>query len=389
VAIFTVTETDNYTGLSKAVTFTVAESALTLTSEPTLKTGLSYTGSPLDLVTASTDNDVTFTFAISDLKPGTDNANTTSFEAGNLPTATDAGTYKVWYKAAKEGTAGIDWTELGDVTIAQASLTGTYNAPSEKADLVYSGSAQDLVTAGTKSGSAPEGLTIEYSVDGGSYSETVPSETGTAAGGSYTVTYKVYVKKADGSADSNYETIISAPITVTIDAPTYRVVSTEYIPGYRMIYVFTNSEAHFTYKGSAMYDISGLGYKLYTKDDASSLTQLSGYNEDTTLTTVYAILVQGETYYDSSKLKVVANTDPLKDTIKLNNTKDAKDVNTSSTVDQNDAIAVKTAAVTTENTWPVNPANLFRADVDKNGVVNTVYDTKDIIDSYMSTGSNG
>jgi hypothetical protein len=179
VAIFTVTGDNNYTGLSKAVEFTVDASALTLDKAPTLASDLTYKAEAQNLATVevseSTNTGVTFTFAISNLKPGTADATTENFTAGTLPTATDAGTYKVWYKAEKTGTAGIDWTELGDVTIAKASLAGTYTAPSEKADLVYSGSPQKLVEEGTITDQTITGLTIEYSVDGGDYSATVPS----------------------------------------------------------------------------------------------------------------------------------------------------------------------------------------------------------------------
>ena len=90
-------------------------------------------------------------------------------------------------------------TQDFSITSATSVLTKT---PVGVSNLTYNGSAQDLVSAGT----ATNG-TVQYRLEGGTYSESIP--TGTTAG-----TYKVYYKVV---GNTNYADIDEAgPIEVTI-----------------------------------------------------------------------------------------------------------------------------------------------------------------------------
>ncbi|MBQ9566272.1 MAG: hypothetical protein IJU98_11865, partial [Synergistaceae bacterium] len=105
-----------------------------------------------------------------------------------------------------------NWDVTPDVDVeitADTAYTYTYakmeaavviKAPAAKT-LIYNGSAQALVTAGTASGG-----TMQYSLDGTNYSAAIP--TGTNAG-SYTVYYKVV-------ADANHIDTTAQTVTVTI-----------------------------------------------------------------------------------------------------------------------------------------------------------------------------
>ncbi|MBP3567790.1 MAG: Ig-like domain-containing protein [Lachnospiraceae bacterium] len=118
------------------------------------------------------------------------------YEGGILLDAApvNAGTYtaKISYN---EKTASIDYT------IAKAE-SAVATAPTVKTGLTYTGSAQELVTAGTATCG-----TMQYSLaENGTYSETIP--TGTDAG-EYTVWYKV-------AGDANHNDTAPASVVVTI-----------------------------------------------------------------------------------------------------------------------------------------------------------------------------
>lgn len=91
-------------------------------------------------------------------------------------------------------------TGAATVTVNKAASAVT-KAPAGKAGLAYTGSAQDLVNAGTA-----DGGDLQYNVDGGAFANTVP--TGMNAK-SYTVKYKVI-------GDSNHEDSAEQTLTVVI-----------------------------------------------------------------------------------------------------------------------------------------------------------------------------
>ena len=102
-AVITVTaaETDGYALAMKDVTVTVSKAAPTVTA-PTAKT-LNYTGSPVSLVNAGSTGDGTLYYALGEngtTAPDFDGASDTADKKWNtaIPTATNVGTYYVWYK---------------------------------------------------------------------------------------------------------------------------------------------------------------------------------------------------------------------------------------------------------------------------------------------------
>ena len=84
------------------------------------------------------------------------------------------------------------------MTIGKANATVT--APTAKT-LTYTGSAQELVNAGSATGG-----TLEYSLDGTAYGTAIPKGTDAKT---YTVYYRV-------TADANHNDVAAASISVTI-----------------------------------------------------------------------------------------------------------------------------------------------------------------------------
>lgn len=118
----------------------------------------------------------------------------------SVPSATNAGTYTLWYRIEKD--PNIEQEAAASVTCTIAKVTPTLTAPKGKAGLVYSGQAQALVEAGTTTAG-----TMEYSLDGKTYAAAIP--TGTNAG-----VYKVYYRVNGGT---NYDTVTGTdPVSVAI-----------------------------------------------------------------------------------------------------------------------------------------------------------------------------
>lgn len=89
-----------------AGTVTISKASSDLTVEPQAATGLTYTGQPQALVTEGTAEGGTLQYALSENGPYSE----------ELPTATDAGDYTVWYKVAGDG-------NHTDIAAAQHLLT--------------------------------------------------------------------------------------------------------------------------------------------------------------------------------------------------------------------------------------------------------------------------
>ena len=94
------------------------------------------------------------------------------------PTFTDAGTYRVYYCVIANDYDAV--AGFKDVVISK--VDPTYTAPKSKS-LAFSNGAQDLVEPGSARGG-----TMEYSLDGESWSQNVPTAT---EPGSYAVLYRV------------------------------------------------------------------------------------------------------------------------------------------------------------------------------------------------------
>ena len=119
---------------------------------------------------------------------------------------------------------GGNYTVSGSATFAISSADGSLTPPTGTSDLVYNGTAQNLITAGSTTTG-----TLEYSLDGTTYAETIPQ--GTNAG-SYTVYYKVI-------GDANHNDIAAQNFQVTIASKTVESPT------------ITLSETSYTYDGTA------------------------------------------------------------------------------------------------------------------------------------------
>ncbi len=114
---------------------------------------------------------------------------TVQYKLGNgeysteIPTVTNAGNYTVYLKV--EETTNCNALE-NSVVVTVAKVSPLVTAPVAKEGLVYTGSAQELLTAGT----AKPGATIYYSEDEENYSTEIPKETN-VPGAFYSVLYKV------------------------------------------------------------------------------------------------------------------------------------------------------------------------------------------------------
>ena len=115
-----------------------------------------------------------------------------------VPTGFDAGEYKYYCVAVTDGYSVTSET----VTVKINKVDPTYTAPTAKTDLSYTGTAQDLIEAGT----AVNGTMVYSLTEDGEYTEEIP--TGLNAG-EYTVWYKV-------KGDTNYNDIEAQEIKVTI-----------------------------------------------------------------------------------------------------------------------------------------------------------------------------
>ena len=186
----TVAEIADYKGADKVVSFRITKKAPVFTAEATAVIGLMYDGFAHALVTAAATADGTVEY-----KLGEDG------EWGeSIPAATNAGTYKVFYRIkGDESHADYEVTEPVTVTIAKANAE--FTAPTAKTDLVYTGSAIELVVAGSVTGGE-----MQYKLGEGEYGTTVPAATNA---GTYTVYYKVI-------GDGNHNDAAEVSITVTI-----------------------------------------------------------------------------------------------------------------------------------------------------------------------------
>lgn len=389
----------NYTDVTGSYTFTINSGVVDASAE---NVNVTYDGQSHSItVTVTKPQGATITYS-------TDGQNYSE----NNPTVTNVTEtpVTVYWKVSKDGYT--DKSGSNTITITKATMTGiTVNAVS---DAVYNGTAQAAIATPT----IPTGATIQYSTDNGTtWVSAIPTYTDAST---YTVQYKVtkenytdvtgnvsftIAKKAvtitvnnksitlgdalptfDGSVeglvnDSDLGTItytcptyqqavgsydiianytandnytVSAPNgTLTVSAPTYAVeVINEYVSGYHMILVYTNDATTFSYDSSAMYDVSSAGYK---------------YGE-TAYTHVYAIVVAGAEGDTTETLQAKVAADMTAVAATLNCA--TLDVNTSSSVDLNDAVAVVAVYNAKETYMNGHMPIVLKADVNHDKVVN-------------------
>ena len=191
----------------KKVQFSKVKDPATVTENPKPNT-LTYTGTAQELVTAGTATGGTMQYALGTATEATQPYTT------SIPTATEAGTYYVWYKVV--GDENHNDTKPVYVTALINEKKITPSISTEKRSILYTGQPQELVTPGEAAGG-----TMVYAI--GKNDTTVPTDTegwsediptGTDPG-TYYVWYKV---KGDGDhLDSDPVCVIVTITKLTVD----------------------------------------------------------------------------------------------------------------------------------------------------------------------------
>lgn len=160
---------------------------------PEVNSGLTYNGTPQQLITipATTDGG-TIEYSI--------DAASWAYE---LPTATNAGTYTVYYRAI--GNENYEDVAQQTITATITKSTPVVTATEVAEGLVSTGTLQQLIAVPAST----SGGTVEYSLDGMSWSDALPTAT---EAGDYTVYYRVI-------GDENHEDIEAQMVNVSIAAP--------------------------------------------------------------------------------------------------------------------------------------------------------------------------
>ena len=197
-----VAATDNYDAAEKTVAFKIARGTSTITSAPQAVANLVYNGQAQVLVTAGTANGGTLQY-----KLGADGV-----WSSELPTATNADEYTVYYKVLGDDDHTDVIVEEGiTVTIAKVNATLT-TAPVAVSNLVYSGETLTLVVGGV----ATNG-TMKYKLGDGDWTEAIPTATNA---GEYTVWYMV-----EPLDSANYNGIEQQSLTVAVAKATNEITS--------------------------------------------------------------------------------------------------------------------------------------------------------------------
>ena len=180
------------------VKVTIAKADVTVTA-PTAKTGLEYTGEAQELIVAGTVSVGTMQYKVGEGE-----------WSDNIPTATNAGTYTVEYKVVVDG--NYNEPQGGSVEVVIARANATVTAPTAKTGLIYDGSAQELIAAGSVVGGK-----MQYKVGEGEWSDNIPTATNA---GTYTVEYRVVADGNHNAADGGEVKVTIAKAEVTVTAPT-------------------------------------------------------------------------------------------------------------------------------------------------------------------------
>ena len=197
-ANFTPTDSTNYNSVSNVdVTVTVAKANSVVTAAPTAK-NLKYNGSAQELVTAGTVEGGTMQYAL-----GTKDAATEEYTE-SIPTATNAGTYYVWYKVVGDDNLNNSEAEKVTVTISQLSIKNA-TVSLDKTDLVYTGSEQSVQVSSVKIGETVLKANSDYEVSG---------TTGTNKG-DYTVTV---------TGKGNYKDVVTSKWNIAMATPVIDVL---------------------------------------------------------------------------------------------------------------------------------------------------------------------
>ena len=199
------------TAITEATTYTytyAAKEASVVTKAPEAKT-LTYNGSAQELVTAGTATGGTMQYALGTATEATGPYTT------SIPTATEVGTYYVWYKA--RGDANHSDSEPDSVTVTIGE-TETVATPTFSPDAGTYTEAQSVTIS-----CETTGATIYYTTDGTNPSASSTKYSSAIAVGETTTIKAIAVK--DGMTDSSV-----ASATYTINIPPQTVATPAFSP---------------------------------------------------------------------------------------------------------------------------------------------------------------
>ena len=302
---YTISAGSNYNDVTDTYTFVIKEGTLTVTGTDY---NAAYDGKAHTITVSVPDGAV---ISYSETENGAYSA--------TAPTLTNVGSKTVYWKVEKAGYTTVAGSNT--ITITAKAVTITVNSKTKTlgdADPVFS-----------------------YTVDGVLATGDLGDITCTREPGETVGDYKI---DASYTANHNY-TVTVHEGTLTIGAPVYVTEITEYVAGYKLVLVYTNSNATFTYASAAMYDVTSAGYKYKAADAAT----------ETAYAHVYALVVAGTADTD----KVAAGTTPV---VEILNCSDL-DVNKSGSVDLRDAVAVVAVYNANETYMTKYMAIVLEADV--------------------------
>ena len=258
------------------------EASMALTGAPkAVNAALAYSGTAQTLFNEGTATGGTLKYKVTttNSKP----ASTADFKT-TIDQGTNADTYYLWYYIDGGGSS----TPVNDVAVTKAieKANPTVTAPTAKANLTYSGSAQALVNAGSTNGG-----TMQYKVGSGSWGTSIP--TGTNAG-SYTVYYKVV-----GNTNYNDNNGSNFQVTIAKAAPTYTAPTAKSglaYDGFAQVLITAGSTGH----GTLYYSLDNTNWTT----DVSTITgtDVAGY-------TVYYKLVGDANHLSVSSTPITATID--------------------------------------------------------------------------------
>jgi len=180
------TVTATYTGTKHVKS--VSYLGVPVLTAPTAKSGLIYTGSAQELVNAGSSTGGTMQYKVNEGE-----------WSDAVPSATNAGTYTVYYRV--QGSETYAGHEGGSFNVTIAKATVVLTAPTAKTNLTYNTNAQSLVNAGSTTAG-----TLQYKVGSGAWGTTIPSATNA---GTYAVYYRVV-------GNDNYADVAETSFNVTI-----------------------------------------------------------------------------------------------------------------------------------------------------------------------------
>ena len=189
-----------YTG-SKTISFNIEKANSKITTEPTAKIGLVYDGTAQELLTLGEAERGIIQYSL--------NENDNFSE--DIPVATDAGIYTVYYKVF--GDDNYNDSEMFSITVSIIKADVGVIVPTAKEDLIYNGNAQELINQGI----SEDGI-IQYSFEeNNNFSADIPTAINA---GTYTIYYKVVGDKNHNDGEvyalstkiAKAEPIITAPV---------------------------------------------------------------------------------------------------------------------------------------------------------------------------------